>query len=312
MKRCAYALSILLAFFNFVYATCYFPDGSSVQDTPCNTGSTNSTCCSLGYACLSNHICALTDQVPADSAKSSPPFVRASCTDRSWTSPECPSLCLNSTNGDNLGLMGMGMKRCDAGGKTNRFYCSNKLLAEISEKDVCANSSYYIEFPEAPRTVTIIDNIPTSSPSTSAISSSAPQDTASTIPTTAPSTPSTANAKDTRSAWVSLGLGLGIGLGLGVPFLICIAAFMFYRQRRHARGPPVPVKDIFMYSTNTGTTIPTSAGHCELSAPLPTVHEVESKTFYELAASRGKEIVSCTELASPQEGTGEVRLPKWK
>jgi hypothetical protein len=129
-----------------VKAVCYFPNGETIQDTPCSPESANSTCCGPGYACLSNNVCGLTEHVAADIRKLSPYYVRASCTDKTWSAKECPSFCKNTTNGDNVGVGGMGVAKCDGDGSVDRYYCRNSLTADLTDNAICKNSSYYFEF----------------------------------------------------------------------------------------------------------------------------------------------------------------------
>ena len=90
----------LLAVFNLIIvvhsaATCYLPDGSvaNKDDTvyqPCNaTAAENgegSACCDLGSSvCLSTGLCFGSDSY----------IYRGGCTDRQWSSGNCPSQCLD-------------------------------------------------------------------------------------------------------------------------------------------------------------------------------------------------------------------------
>lgn len=66
--------------------TCYYPDGSIAQgDKPCGNG-TDVACCGSGGICLSNGLC-------MDVAQPNT-LARSSCTDKSWTSGNCPNYCL--------------------------------------------------------------------------------------------------------------------------------------------------------------------------------------------------------------------------
>jgi hypothetical protein len=68
--------------------TCYRPDGRPApEDFPCLPGEGHSFCCGLGYACASNKICLA-------GLSGGPSFNRGTCTDRSWSSPECPGFCV--------------------------------------------------------------------------------------------------------------------------------------------------------------------------------------------------------------------------
>ena len=67
--------------------TCYFPNGQvSHDDHPCDGNAEHSTCCGgppTGAVCLSNKLCKGIDGL----------LSRGTCTDPTWTSPDCPSFC---------------------------------------------------------------------------------------------------------------------------------------------------------------------------------------------------------------------------
>lgn len=141
-------LHFLVVYAYAAIVPCFFPNGAIVQDTPCNsTLSSVSACCGPGYACLSNGLCALTEHTPQELARNSPSFIRGSCTDKTWNSTDCPQYCKDTANGDSIGLGGNGVSKCEYGSKTNRYFCTNKATAKLSDGQLCSNSSYYIEFP---------------------------------------------------------------------------------------------------------------------------------------------------------------------
>jgi hypothetical protein len=58
-------------------AACYYPNGRlAPNDVPCQDDTAHTTCCGLGYACLSNGICKVTSESLGK--------LRGSCTDQSW------------------------------------------------------------------------------------------------------------------------------------------------------------------------------------------------------------------------------------
>lgn len=65
-------------------ATCYNPDGSlaPATDIPCETTGGDTACCSSGAFCMTNGYC-LNNMV----------VVRGSCTDITWTNPNCALQC---------------------------------------------------------------------------------------------------------------------------------------------------------------------------------------------------------------------------
>ena len=87
-------LLLLLSLFSVALTdqTCYYPDGRTIarMDKPCNAGPGPSACCGpqadgSQAHCLSNGLC-LTDLKVS----------RGSCTDASWNSSECASVCTKS------------------------------------------------------------------------------------------------------------------------------------------------------------------------------------------------------------------------
>lgn len=88
-------LVILSRFFGTAHASCYFPNGTDMntlfpQDIylPCNGGDVDSMCCALNRnfpdKCRSDGLCLSTFDGNA---------WRDGCTDRTWQSPKCVSLC---------------------------------------------------------------------------------------------------------------------------------------------------------------------------------------------------------------------------
>jgi hypothetical protein len=74
-------------------ASCFFPDGTpALIDIPCNTSARVSVCCGVGYACLDNNLCALTDDT-RDPNNGEFDYIRGSCTDATWSSGSCPIFC---------------------------------------------------------------------------------------------------------------------------------------------------------------------------------------------------------------------------
>lgn len=76
---------------------CYFPDGSQApkSTTPCIDSAETSHCCGETDICLSNGLCWDQDRTYYNR------MVRAACTDKSWTSGECPQQC---QDGESLSL----------------------------------------------------------------------------------------------------------------------------------------------------------------------------------------------------------------
>ena len=136
-------LLLVLLVLRMVEATCYFPDGETIprQDTPCHSEG-ESTCCGAGYACLSNNLCMLTEHV-ANVASEQSTYVRGSCTDRDWRSPNCPNFCVTPSDGDYRGG-GMGLNKCAV--TQDRYYCINSRTYPLPTSQLCSSSTYFVEF----------------------------------------------------------------------------------------------------------------------------------------------------------------------
>lgn len=80
---------VLLAASRIALAQCYYPNGDlAVPDSPCDSDADVSSCCGgSGTECMSNRLC----QDPNGRV------IRGSCTDKTWTSPECGRYCLGAS-----------------------------------------------------------------------------------------------------------------------------------------------------------------------------------------------------------------------
>lgn len=76
----------LFLFLKTVLATCWYPDGITVDTDgfPCNTSATASQCCRTFEACLTGGAC----YTQWDSQ-----MYRRSCTDKTFSDPNCPQEC---------------------------------------------------------------------------------------------------------------------------------------------------------------------------------------------------------------------------
>ncbi|OMP89283.1 hypothetical protein BK809_0006004 [Diplodia seriata] len=66
--------------------SCYYPDKSTSDDTPCDSTAEYSACCGSGATCMANGLC-LADGL----------FSRGSCTDQTWKSDACAQQCQECT-----------------------------------------------------------------------------------------------------------------------------------------------------------------------------------------------------------------------
>jgi hypothetical protein len=121
-------------------ATCYFPDGSVAQDTPCTSSTNDSTCCGTGFACLGHESSFFLCMATGDELKKPDEslFVRGSCTDQTWRSENCPAVCAQPGR-DNTGG-GNGVASCP--NSPDLFYCISTGLGEQN----CSSGFNLIDF----------------------------------------------------------------------------------------------------------------------------------------------------------------------
>ena len=81
--------------------TCYYPglQPNSLGDAapgyyPCDGHSYMSQCCPIGFTCLSNLLCEITDPRGANSTDPVGTVVRATCTNALWNNQACGSNCI--------------------------------------------------------------------------------------------------------------------------------------------------------------------------------------------------------------------------
>ncbi|PWY92875.1 hypothetical protein BO70DRAFT_20690 [Aspergillus heteromorphus CBS 117.55] len=79
-------LTLLLLLTPATARECYFPDGSvATENVPCSNA-TDAACCGRNDICLSNNLC-------MDVAEQPYVLSRGGCTDSTWESDSCPSVC---------------------------------------------------------------------------------------------------------------------------------------------------------------------------------------------------------------------------
>lgn len=132
--------SILISLSLFLWqaqAICYFPNGKTAsQDGPCRDDTEHSACCGQGFACLSNGMCvAVVDLVRPPELI---PYHRASCTDKSWRSGDCPNFCVDSDVDRLDWAVSMGV--CP--NSDSAFFCNRKKGA----KSDCQNNKNLVSF----------------------------------------------------------------------------------------------------------------------------------------------------------------------
>ncbi|KAJ5336933.1 uncharacterized protein N7506_004955 [Penicillium brevicompactum] len=164
-------------------------------------------------------------------------FIRGTCTDKTWSSPECPENCVaESVDG------GEWVMRC---GKNSSKYC-------CSADDCCSKASsnlFSMADPEITATagvapvVTSVNGTTTTIPSTTSVPTAsttsattttgekATQPTATSPPTETKST----NGDTGLSHSQTVAIGAGAGAGAGVLGLGCLLGCLCWRRRRRRR-----------------------------------------------------------------------------
>ncbi|KAH7310631.1 hypothetical protein B0I35DRAFT_481935 [Stachybotrys elegans] len=226
----------LLALLPLALAMCYTPDGTPVpRDIPCNQDGGVSMCCDRGYFCHSNGICQpenMSIDVPNR-------FIRATCTDESWESPECVSFCTTANPGG-----GEWVVRCtnSTSTKASEWCCSwetccedNDPRIEIGDAVVIGRATFSASSStQAPRSTST--SATTSEPQTTTTdettsatirpdettSATTPPDetTTDTVPPASSGPPLPAQSESSGSSTNTLTIGLGVGLGVALLALV--------------------------------------------------------------------------------------------
>ncbi|RWA09606.1 hypothetical protein EKO27_g5498 [Xylaria grammica] len=191
---------------------CYYPQGNpSDSDIPCGDSTSHSHCCGFESICLSNKLCL--------HSTGSFELSRASCTDRSWQSPNCPSHCTNVSidKGIPLGLYSFGNSA------PSQYCCGTAVLQRAGPSLGCAWSPQ--PFTLEPGSI-IADR---------GILKGYVQAGSGNPNSTAPAN-STCPTNNNTSSHAVLAVGAGLGIPLGI-FAIAALAWAFWEryQKRKER-----------------------------------------------------------------------------
>ncbi|PGH06137.1 hypothetical protein GX51_02525 [Blastomyces parvus] len=192
----------LLGFAYAVSAVCFYRNGNvTPADVPCHdTGP--STCCPMGYACLSNNIC-----VDPNAENETVGYIRGSCTDKSWRAGQCPAFCIRGGKPWNDTLGGIQpMRKCENANEDS-YYCVNDNVGAV---DCAVKNDAIISFAGQPTTVTVIGA----------------------TQTTSPEPPPTATPTEGLDAAKKAAIATGVAVPIGVVLIAVIAIYFFWRIRR--------------------------------------------------------------------------------
>lgn len=103
----------------FALDPCFFPNGkiansaASCWDTD---GKQTVLCCQMGDLCLSNQICAATNDQSKELR-----YYRGACLDAKWADPKCPNMCPRLDRDDKI----VPIHRCRGDKSGSKWYCGN-------------------------------------------------------------------------------------------------------------------------------------------------------------------------------------------
>ncbi|PLB52511.1 hypothetical protein P170DRAFT_351758 [Aspergillus steynii IBT 23096] len=208
---------------------CYFSDGSeaSSEIQPCFPSKSTSACCSTNKSgTLPNDVCLHNGLCMAQVAQYSGLIFQNACTDKSWESPDCPSVCGMSL-AQNTGIYvlpcpqrGVGYWCCSANGTeccddAFRMNMGSLVIGEDTSSD--SSTSAAGSETTAKATTTTTADVTTTATATSNPTSCALED---------------AGAECPKSNTTAVGAGLGISLGA---CLVGTVGALFFQRRAHQK-----------------------------------------------------------------------------
>ncbi|KAH8593399.1 hypothetical protein B0O99DRAFT_742758 [Bisporella sp. PMI_857] len=268
-----------------VSATCYLPNGEIPVETvfaPCNSNSSAvSMCCNSVNSdrCSPEGLC----------ISGSDAYWRNTCTDPTWTAPECVKMCMD--------IFWPRVHEC-----TDGTWCCG-----APDNTTCCDSGKGVKLLTTGTATHLVSTpSPTSSPSAS---SSATTSTSTAAETAAAADKSSSGGKKSNS------VAIGVGVGVGVAALLALVAlgFFFYRRRQHKKrsaveppnsaNTPEGFSDRDMKNSQTKTTV--------FSAPVspPAQHQqgsIEDGGVMTALATGG---VGMGETHSPDSSTTQAARP---
>jgi hypothetical protein len=221
------SLNLLYIFFSLAFSAsiCYFPNGDTSTDVPCDANAPFTQCCGTRSACLSNGLCALKATNDTGIA-----YARGTCTDRSWASPLCPQQCqlnqdtpINTTAYD-FRASGVQVWQCGSEGyaRDAKFCCES----EAESKRCCSTETAVFTLLAAsvgPSTSIKTTQLSSLRVGTSKIEPSSTRSKSAPANTSTPTTP-VPEQRNRKSKAVGTGAGVGGALAL----LILIASHLLH------------------------------------------------------------------------------------
>lgn len=224
-RRVHFCLSFYLQFFfaaSVFSQSCYFPNGSRAPaDVPCSSDEFT-FCCRHNDICMSNGVCLHSGHQPYT-------ISRGSCTDKSWKSGNCPSVCRDKNPKGGATII-------NAGYDESHLYCCFGVFKKESSIE-CSDGDKPFTLPSG---TMILGRAALAN-----FTSSASQSDSTAEPTSTSTSSSTPESTDGGASASSTNIAIGAGVGIPLA-LIALAALGWAvferRKRRHylAQAPYVP------------------------------------------------------------------------
>ncbi|KAK8151036.1 hypothetical protein IWX90DRAFT_419483 [Phyllosticta citrichinensis] len=191
---------------------CYYPNGqTATNDCACYLNTTQSFCCTEGVKCLKNKIC---DFINPTEYR----FNRGTCTDKTWTSPACPSFGQD---------YGSGVVKCPG---TTKVCCDNG--NNDSNATCCFDPSLLFDMPSGWEAFPEID----SSAETAVVNLQTSQTASATTSAAEDATSSSSQGGSDASVGTATIVGAAVGGVAGVAVLNLLALLYLKRRKRPGRG----------------------------------------------------------------------------
>ncbi|KAH6617578.1 hypothetical protein F5144DRAFT_498950 [Chaetomium tenue] len=230
---------------------CFFPNrkvanfAASCWDT---TRQQTVLCCQIGDLCLSNKICAATND-PSKEFR----YYRGACLDSNWTDPGCPNMCRGPDGDDKI----VPMHRCRGGKSDNEWYCGKDRPSDEDCKEIDGDVALPAGFVAYATAGITPDPIPTSSVEESPTTSEDPTNTIQPALGQPETTPDLSDPQPTTgglgvdvltaapsdppqdSGEASSAVPVAVGVAVGTSILIAGSVLVFFYQRKRRRQAPV-------------------------------------------------------------------------
>jgi hypothetical protein len=236
---------LLLAPLTLSANICYYPDGSTSKDVPCDADAPVTQCCGTRSACLTNGLCALTATNSSGSG-----YARGTCTDKSWASSLCPQQCqLNqdtptNTSAYDFRASGVMVWQCGSEGyaRDAKFCCES----EAESKRCCSTETAVFTLLSAQVGASTSVSVTSSSVSLVASSRRA-SSTGPAVTSGVESSPtgSPAPSKEGKGNNKAVGIGAGVGGALAGCILVAVVVFCVRKHKKKQKGNGTGASELY-------------------------------------------------------------------